>query len=168
MTDLEGDGIVLRRATAVDVDAVLALLTSDTTSEWWPGATRPDILDTVEEGGEAIGFVVEVDGVLAGFIQYWEEDDPQYRHAGIDIALAPEYRDRGLGTEAVRTMARHLFDTVGHHRVVIDPAASNARAIRTYEKVGFRPVGVMRRYERGPDGTWRDGLLMDLLPEELI
>jgi aminoglycoside 6'-N-acetyltransferase len=33
--------------------------------------------------------------------------------------------------------------------------------------VGFRPVGVMRRYERGPDGSWHDGLLMDLLPEDL-
>jgi len=33
--------------------------------------------------------------------------------------------------------------------------------------VGFRPVGVMRRYERGADGTFHDGLLMDLLAEEL-
>jgi aminoglycoside 6'-N-acetyltransferase len=36
-----------------------------------------------------------------------------------------------------------------------------------YQRVGFRPVGVMRRYERGPDGCWHDGLLMDLLPEDL-
>ena len=28
--------------------------------------------------------------------------------------------------------------------------------IRAYEKVGFRPVGVMRRYELGPDGTFPD------------
>jgi aminoglycoside 6'-N-acetyltransferase len=33
--------------------------------------------------------------------------------------------------------------------------------------VGFQPVGVLRRYERGPDGSWHDGLLMDLLPEDL-
>lgn len=42
---------------------------------------------------------------------------------------------------------------------------ANARAIRTYEAVGFRPVGVMRRYERGADGNWHEGLLMDLLRE---
>ena len=41
------------------------------------------------------------------------------------------------------------------------------RAIRAYGKVGFRPVGAMRRYERGPDGTFHDGLLMDLLADEL-
>jgi ribosomal protein S18 acetylase RimI-like enzyme len=42
-------------------------------------------------------------------------------------------------------------------------AAVNAAAIRAYEKVGFRTVGVMREYWRSPDGSWRDGLLMDLL-----
>ena len=38
---------------------------------------------------------------------------------------------------------------------------------RVQAVVGFRPVGVMRRYERGPDGTWHDGMLMDLLADEL-
>jgi aminoglycoside 6'-N-acetyltransferase len=33
--------------------------------------------------------------------------------------------------------------------------------------VGFRRVGIMRKYERGPDGVWHDGLLMDMLREEL-
>lgn len=37
------------------------------------------------------------------------------------------------------------------------------RAIRAYEAVGFRRVGIMRAHERGADGSWRDGLLMDLL-----
>ena len=74
---------------------------------------------------------------------------------------------RGIGEDAVRTLAVHLVDDVGHHRLVIDPAADNEAAIRCYAKVGFRPVGVMRRYEQGPDGTWHDGLLMDLLAEEV-
>jgi aminoglycoside 6'-N-acetyltransferase len=65
-------------------------------------------------------------------------------------------------------VARHLIRDLGHHRITIDPAADNEAAIRCYAKVGFRPVGVMRRYERGPDGTWHDGLLMDLLADELI
>jgi aminoglycoside 6'-N-acetyltransferase len=64
-------------------------------------------------------------------------------------------------------VARYLFEHRGHHRITIDPAAHNERAIRSYRRLGFRPVGVMRRYERGADGTWHDGLLMDLLPEDL-
>jgi aminoglycoside 6'-N-acetyltransferase len=75
---------------------------------------------------------------------------------------------RGLGADAVRTLSRHLIDGLGHHRLVIDPAADNVAAIRCYAKAGFKPVGVMRRYERGDDGTWHDGLLMDLLADELI
>jgi len=67
----------------------------------------------------------------------------------------------------VRRVVRHLIDGLGHHRITIDPAAANAAAIRTYEKVGFRVVGVMRRYERDADGSgWHDGLLMELLAGE--
>jgi aminoglycoside 6'-N-acetyltransferase len=90
-----------------------------------------------------------------------------YRHAGIDIFVASRQHNRGVGTEAVWLLARFLCEQRGHHRLTIDPAAANQRAIRCYEKVGFRPVGVMRAYERGPDGDFHDGLLMDLLREEL-
>jgi aminoglycoside 6'-N-acetyltransferase len=45
--------------------------------------------------------------------------------------------------------------------------AHNARAIRRYEKVEFRRVGVMRPYQRDQDGIWRDGLLLDLLAHVL-
>ena len=81
--------------------------------------------------------------------------------------LASGGQDRGLGSDAVRTVARWLLDVRGHHRLTIDPAASNERAIRACSRVGFRPVGVMRNYERARDRTWHDGLLMDLLAGEL-
>jgi len=51
--------------------------------------------------------------------------------------------------------------------VTIDPAAENSAAIRCYERVGFRRVGVLREYWRDGSGVWRDGLLMDLLASEL-
>ena len=92
---------------------------------------------------------------------------PRPGSAGIDIFLSSRPQGRGIGTDAVRTLARYLIDVRGHHRLTIDPAASNTRAIRTYEKVGFKPVGVMRQYERGVNGTYHDGLLMDLLRGEL-
>jgi aminoglycoside 6'-N-acetyltransferase len=90
-----------------------------------------------------------------------------FRRAGIDLFLSERHQGRGLGTDAIRTLAYYLIEERGHHRLTIDPAADNAVAIRAYEKVGFRPVGVLREYWRAPDGTWRDGLLMDLLASEL-
>ncbi len=102
-----------------------------------------------------------------GGIQYGEETEPDYRHASIDIFLSDRVQGRGIGREAIALLARFLVDERGHHRLVIDPSASNGRAIRCYEAVGFRSVGVMRQYERRLDGTWGDGLLMDVLAGEL-
>lgn len=97
-----------------------------------------------------------------------EENQPDYRHASIDIFLDPALHGPGIGRDAVATLARHLVSDRGHHRIVIDPAADNEPAIRCYQAVGFRPVEVMRRYERDVDGRgWHDGLFMDLLAEEL-
>jgi aminoglycoside 6'-N-acetyltransferase len=112
-------------------------------------------------------FVVEVGGEVIGAVQFGEVEDPMYRSASIDLYLSTPRHGQGLGSEAVRILARHLIEERGHHRLTIDPAADNAAAIRAYEKVGFRSVGVMRSYEQGPDGTFHDGLLMELLADEL-
>ncbi len=138
-------------------------------ARWW-GPPRPDV-DVVDDWldgdpGTTV-WIIEVDGAVAGSIQAAEEPDPDYRHAGIDLFLATAVQGRGLGTDAIRTVARYLFGTRGHHRLTIDPSAANERAIRAYGRVGFRPVGLMRAYERGSDGIFHDGLLMDLLRDEL-
>jgi aminoglycoside 6'-N-acetyltransferase len=97
-------------------------------------------------------------------VQYYEERTPRYRHAAIDLFLDPTLHGRGIGSEALRRVVRHLIDELGHHRITIEPAAANAAAIRAYEKVGFTRVGVMRRYGRDVGGEgWRDGLLMELV-----
>ena len=165
---LDGDLVRLRAIGETDRPALIEVLADPTVVEWWD--TRgPE--NSAEEliAGEPDWFVwaIEVDGEVAGSIQASEENDPDYRHAGIDIFLSSRFQGRGLGTDAVRTVARWLFDARGHHRLTIDPAAANARAIHTYEKVGFRPVGVMRQYERGVSRTFHDGLLMDMLRGEL-
>ena len=119
------------------------------------------------EDPEAVVFTVLVDEQVRGLIQYWEENTAMYRHASIDLFLDPVVHGRGIGREVVWRIADQLVRERGHHRLVIDPAADNEPAIRCYAAVGFRPVGIMRQYERGPDGTWHDGLLMDLLADEL-
>jgi hypothetical protein len=60
-----------------------------------------------------------------------------------------------------------LFGQRGHHRITVDPAAASDQAIGSYAKVGFRAVGVMRKYGCGGDGRFPDGLLIDLLRGEL-
>jgi aminoglycoside 6'-N-acetyltransferase len=113
-------------------------------------------------------YVIVLDDRVVGWIQWQAEEEPDYRHASIDIYLDPAVHGRGVGTDAVRTLARHIVVDHGHHRITIDPAADNAAAIRCYTKVGFRPVGITRQSELGPDGTWHDGLLMDILASEVL
>jgi aminoglycoside 6'-N-acetyltransferase len=165
---LRGDQVTLRPVTATDVGPLTEFFAVPEVAEWWPGENEVRLRARLDEDDEGVGLVIELDGGLIGFVQYFEETDPDYRHATIDITLHPDWCNRGLGTDALRTLARHLCDDLGHHRITIDPSVNNGRAIASYRKVGFRDVGVMRRYERANDGTWRDSLLMDLLAEELV
>ncbi len=165
---LQGDAVRLRAASLTDAQRFTEILGAPGVVEWWGFHDLASVqADVIAHDDGTVVFAIEAGGEVVGLIQYGEESDPQYRHASVDISLHPDWHHRGLGADALRTLARHLFNDRGHHRITIDPAAHNQRAIRSYTSVGFRPVGVMRRYERAPDGSWHDGLLMDLLADEL-
>jgi aminoglycoside 6'-N-acetyltransferase len=164
---LAGERVVLRPVRSDDRLRVREILAQPGIARWWgPGGPDQAVDDWLDTDDGAV-FVIEVDGVLVGSIQYAEEHDADYRHAAIDLFLDTSHQGKGLGTEAIRTLAHYLFEVRGHHRLTIDPAASNERAIRAYRRVGFSPVGIMRAYERGQDGLWHDGLLLDLLAADL-
>jgi RimJ/RimL family protein N-acetyltransferase len=156
-------GLTLRPLTAGDEAELRRIHATPEVARWW---------GPPEEGfpwdePESTRMTIIVDGSVAGLVEFWEELEPKYRYASIDLFLDPSWHGRGLGTEAVRRVVRHLIDDRGHHRITIDPAATNAAAIRVYEKVGFRRVGVMRRYEHDVEGDgWHDGLLMELLASD--
>lgn len=159
---LEGERVLLRSVRPEDVQPLCEILAEREVARWWGRLNADEVREQLVGPG---GLTIEVDGAVAGFIQYEEEGDPMYRHAMIDIFLTSALHGRGHGTEAISLLSDYLTSELGHHRLVIDPAADNHRAIQAYRKVGFRPVGVMRQYERGPDGTWHDGLLMEMLAD---
>ena len=166
---LDGAHVRLRPAVAADAARFAEILSSPSVHERWQAADpTSDARALAAEDDEVAVWAIEDEGVVVGIIQAHEETEPRYRHGGIDIVLISGAQGRGLGSDAVRTVARWLIRDRRHHRVTIDPAADNARAIAAYTKVGFRPVGIMRDYEGDLDGSWHDGLLMDLLADELI
>ena len=162
--------VVLRPLAPADADHLADVVAQPQVARWW--GSRPHDRDHhragfVADAADNEAFAIEVDGALAGWLGVYEEEEPDYRHAGLDIFIAPELHGAGHGRRALRLAARWLLDERGHHRLTIDPAAANARAIAVYRRIGFRPVGILREYERGADGAWHDGLLMDLLASEL-
>lgn len=165
-TLLRGRNVVLRPLRGDDVERVAEIQAEPGVTRWWGPPDEAELRRQAEGRDEAKAFAIERGGELVGLIQYHEENTPDFCHAGIDVFLAGHVQGRGLGPDAVRTLARYLIQERGHHRLTIDPAADNAAAIRAYEKVGFRAVGVMREYWRSSEGAWRDGLLMDLLARE--
>lgn len=170
---LHGPRVVLAPLAPDHADAIRAIRATPEVAARWPDDDGFPLTDEPDAVRLAVLLRTPdvpggVDPRPRGLVQYGEEDTADYRHASIDIFLDPDVHGRGYGREVITVVARHLFDDRGHHRITIDPAADNAAAIACYAAVGFRPVGIMRRYERGPDGTFHDGLLMDLLAGELI
>jgi aminoglycoside 6'-N-acetyltransferase len=150
----DGD-LSLRRFEPADAEAVEALLAEPEVKRWWQDG------DYQRDNG----WVVEVNGEVVGWIEYVEETYEWYPSVALDIALTTALHGRGYGRRALKLGIEH-FVTKGHHRFTIDPDVRNERAIRSYAAIGFKPVGVLRAYERNPDGGWNDGVLMDLVVQD--
>jgi aminoglycoside 6'-N-acetyltransferase len=163
---LQGERVTLRVIEEADLEPLAAIIREPGVAEWWGEAEEPERLrDNLRMDGDA--WAIEADGELAGWLGFSEETEPEYRSVGLDISLAGRFQGQGIGPDALRTAIRWFATERGHHRFTIDPAAHNERAVKAYTAVGFKPVGILRRAELGPDGDWHDGLLMDLLIDEL-
>lgn len=160
---VHGERLTLRPGAPADASALVELLADPAVMEYWG---RNPLERVREELATLTTWIIEVGGAVAGWLQVHEEPTPEFRHVAFDIAVATAFQGNGYGQESLRTAIRH-FAGQGHHRFTIDPRADNERAIRSYEAIGFRRVGILRRAEQDLDGHWRDGLLLDALADEL-
>lgn len=115
---------------------------------------------------ESQRFAIVVGGEAVGMIQWGDDSYEENRHAYVDIFVGDDFAGRGIGTEAMQQMTRTLIEQHGYHRLILDPAVENEPAIRSYEKAGFRRVGIFRRsYLEHESKEWRDELMMELVVE---
>jgi aminoglycoside 6'-N-acetyltransferase len=116
-------------------------------AEWWG-----DVDESLDEMRAAIddiateALIVELDGAPIAYLQSYDphlEDGHPYRDQptgtlGLDLTIGdPELLGKGHGAAIVRQYAALLFSE-GAPRLIIDPDPTNGRAIRAYEKAGFR------------------------------
>jgi aminoglycoside 6'-N-acetyltransferase len=145
VADLQGERVRFAAASSGGLSSGLAEIGAEPEiARWWGEITREHLLDKAEGRDDATGFAIEHEGEVIGLAQFSEPGEDEFKHANIDLFLTSSLHGRGLGRDAVRTLARWLIDERDHHRLTIDPALANEPAIRAYEAVGFKRVGVMR------------------------
>ena len=169
--------ITLRPVTADDLAMIEEWIGRPHWQEWWgdPTEETAGIRAMVEGRDTTRPFIFEVDGKSAGYTQYWFADEQKSDEklgdhrwlaslprgsVGIDISIAEASAlSKGLGSAIVGAMARRLWHE-GHRHITIDPHTGNSRAIRAYEKAGFRVIEELH-------GKTGDVLLMRFDPASL-
>lgn len=171
----DGELIRLRAYEPTDVDALLRWVNdpalrpflsrrypfSRATEEEWaracatPSFGNAHFVIEARDTGEAIGTVA------------LRSASAENRSAELGIQIAEEaYRDRGYGTDAMRTTCQFGFVEMGLHRIQLWVQADNPRARHVYRNLGFVEEGVARQARRGRPG-WTDMVLMGILEGEL-
>lgn len=125
---------------------------------WFLDGYQPKeyILKKIEGNGMEYPFLILANNQPIGFIQYWdvhardliEKEKHDYFTGsapgtyGIDIFIGEKsFLDKGYGTEILLGFTKLLFDKYGAKRIVVDPSTENKRALRCYEKAGFKFAG---------------------------
>jgi RimJ/RimL family protein N-acetyltransferase len=122
---------------------------------------RTDGDDSPDQGPR---FVVDVDGAAVGSALLFDFD-LFAGHAEAGISLVPEARGRGVGTQAMRLLVEFGFVRCNLRRIHLQAIASNAGALRSYEKAGFVVEG-RRREHAWVRGRYEDIVLMSVLRSE--
>ena len=146
--------------------------------EWWgePETELGYIRDMVEGRDTTRPYLFLVDGRPTGYIQYWyigeHLEDPWLSKApwlaqvpadsiGVDMSIGEAKNlSKGLGSTVLKAFTQRLR-AEGYETILIDPDITNRRAVRAYEKAGFRPLIVSRESSDDTDATV---LIMALMP----
>ena len=174
---ISNDKISLRLLTEQDKDLLLKWLTDERILNFWEGKSSVFDLDRVtekyysEEDVEIIRTIIEYDGKSIGYVQMYKLNDEllnEYEYPvtdkvvyGIDQFIGePEYWNKGIGTKFMKLVLQYLTKEKNADIIILDPHADNPRAIRCYEKVGFKKIKFLPKHELH-DGEMVDCYLME-------
>ena len=165
--------VTLRARTDADLDALYSIATDlDTWEERNPGrlvartreAWQARVVERDTDPAYSMNFVIDVGGEAVGNVGLFEVDELS-RHAEVGIALIPSARGKGIGTEAMRQILEFGFVRGNLRRMHLEVIASNAAAIRSYEKAGFVVEGRQREHA-WVRGRYEDIVRMGILRSE--
>lgn len=148
--------------------------------EYYEGRTKPFnydmVLEKFEERAKGIDPVIvgiiECEDVAIGFVQFYTTEPGEYYESdvidrnnykisyGMDIVIGDKnYWNKGVGTQTIQLLTEFLFNKKNADIIFIAPQTWNKRAIRCYEKVGFKQLKIIKDMELHDD-EYKDGILM--------
>ena len=157
--ELRGPVVTLRVPQTEDLQPLYDILNEPEVAHWWVGYTpervRRELIDDPNTR------IIEVTSQCAGAVIVLRGSDPEYPTTVMHIFLGTAFRGQRIGEEALALAIREEFK-FGMTRVTLDPNVANEGAIRSYERLGFKKVGILRDYQVRPGGTLDDALLLDM------
>lgn len=157
---IAGPIVTLRLPTPEDLDVLVKILREPEVELWWSGYDAERVqLEFIDDA--VTTRIIEVSGECVGAMKVLRGEDPEYPTTVMHIFLSTRLRGRRIGEESLALAIRQEF-AEGVSRVTLDPNAKNDGVIRSYERLGFRRIGVLRDYQVREDGRLEDAVFLDL------
>lgn len=174
MVVFKKDGLCVRQLCQDDAGLLLKWLTTPDVLEFYEGRDHPFNLERVQEkfykqDERTQKNIVEFEGRPIGYLQFYKAHSADVMMAdawvddivyGMDQFIGEQtYWNQGLGTKLVKMMTHYLIETKKADRIILDPQVTNTRAIKCYEKCGFKKILRLPKHEYH-EGAYRDCWLM--------
>ncbi|MGK7927525.1 MAG: GNAT family N-acetyltransferase [Spirulina sp.] len=173
VTLIQNQSLTLRSLASEDAPLLAKWLSDPQVLEYYEGRDNPHDLTEVREKfyieDEITRCIFTWDGIAIGYLQFYPVEvhwkkvygyQPDERIWGMDLFIGEtHYWNCGIGTILVRTVACYVQEKY-QAKVIIDPETWNLRAIRVYEKAGFKKIKLLPQYELH-EGKWQDSWLME-------
>lgn len=177
--NVQKGSLEIRNLDIEDKEILVKWLSDPKVLEFYEGRDNPFTLEMVEQKfyqseKDVQRCLILYEGKKIGYLQFYlldEEGKAEYgypnlpdRLFGIDQFIGePAYWGRGIGTSFIKLIVDYLTEKEKAARVVLDPQTWNTRAIRCYEKCGFKKVRILEKHE-WHEGSFRDCVIMAYQP----
>ncbi|MCH1626867.1 GNAT family N-acetyltransferase [Ferdinandcohnia quinoae] len=146
--------------------------------QYYEGRDNPFDVEKVNEvffaeDDAEVKCIIEYEGKEIGYIQFYQLDEKTRKTYGYENEIIygtdqfigeVEYWNKGIGKDLINAVVTYLIEEKLANRVVMDPQVWNERAIRCYEKCGFKKVKLLPKHELH-EGEYRDCWLIEYKPQ---
>ena len=168
---LKEDSITIRELTLEDKNIMHKWMNDERVLEWYEGRDKPFteemILEEFYESweDEIVRVIIAVDNKPIGYGQVYrvynevykayEYEDKNEVVFGMDQFIGePDYWGKGIGTKYIKMIFNYLMNEKNADAIITDPRVVNERAIRSYEKAGFKKLHIVKEHELHEGKHW--------------